>query len=200
MADRPDFTLRPARTDDLPVIMAARKTTFADHHKLLPQVFSDDHNATTDEALIKALLNLGDTSGVLVAEINGTLVGYVIVFWMTGLRRRGHPAEIFDIWVAPDHRRHGIGQALKDAAIAFADREGACELTAQVWAKRAASLALFEGPGRNEHMRKFGIALSTPKVPAPSRRNTRRIGWDGWLILLLGLPIALMAFLSWWTR
>jgi ribosomal protein S18 acetylase RimI-like enzyme len=63
---------------------------------------------------------------VLVAEANGTVVGFVAVSFVPTLS--GLRALINDMAVEPDFRRQGIGGALLEAGIQSADRRGATHL------------------------------------------------------------------------
>jgi GNAT superfamily N-acetyltransferase len=85
----------------------------------------------------------------LVAEVNGAPVGFV-----DGAGQPPHPilehaptASISDLWVEPDHRRHGHGRAL---AIAFRDAAraaGCSRIEVRTLARDARALAFWRALG-----------------------------------------------------
>lgn len=102
---------------------------------------------------------------VLVAEGTDGVAGYI-----AGARIRrwfgGRYADIADLTVAREARRRGVGRALLDAFEASVAGEGARRITATIWARNAASQALFERAG-------FDILRPTN---APLMIATKRIG------------------------
>jgi ribosomal protein S18 acetylase RimI-like enzyme len=63
---------------------------------------------------------------VLVAENQGEIIGFLVLSYVSALT--GLRAWIDDIAVDPLRRRQGIGQALVEAAIQRASRQGATHL------------------------------------------------------------------------
>jgi ribosomal protein S18 acetylase RimI-like enzyme len=84
---------------------------------------------------------------VLVAEVDGRIVGYVELRSPTHLESNGHVQQIRGIAVDPPAQRRGIGRALLDGAITEARRRGARRLTLRVLAPNAAARAAYEASG-----------------------------------------------------
>ena len=86
---------------------------------------------------------------VLVAERDGTVVGYVFG-GMEGfdyMALRGPAALLYDLVVDPAHRREGIGTALLEAAFADLNRRGAPRALLFTAYKNQGAQSLFERAG-----------------------------------------------------
>jgi ribosomal protein S18 acetylase RimI-like enzyme len=81
----------------------------------------------------------------VVVELNGEPAGLA---WVR-LRDDGQVTEahLYHMWVAPQHRRHGAGRVLVDAAIAWARRLGAGVMLLDVTAGNGAAARLYEAAG-----------------------------------------------------
>ena len=66
---------------------------------------------------------------LLVAEVNGHVVGYALAFRLLTLFANGLVAELQELMVAPEQRNRGIGQQLVQEVLERARRAGAVELT-----------------------------------------------------------------------
>jgi ribosomal protein S18 acetylase RimI-like enzyme len=60
---------------------------------------------------------------------------------------QGDEAEMFAVWVAPDHRRHGAGVALVEFAAQWARSHGAKLLKAGVFNDNTGALAFYRSTG-----------------------------------------------------
>lgn len=56
-------------------------------------------------------------------------------------------AHLYQMWVAPHCRRHGVGRALVDAAASWARAEGARQFELDVTSDNQAAIRLYEGAG-----------------------------------------------------
>jgi ribosomal protein S18 acetylase RimI-like enzyme len=84
-----------------------------------------------------------ELDGVLVAELEDGIAGYVKLGPALPLESARHVLEIKALAVSPAHRRRGIGRALMDAAIREARTAGARKLTLRVLAHNADARALY---------------------------------------------------------
>ena len=82
-----------------------------------------------------------DSRALLVAENDGAVVGTLILGW------DGWRAHLYRMAVRPDHRRHGVGRALLDAAEERAREVGARRLDAQVDDGNEVGVAFWAGLG-----------------------------------------------------
>jgi 8-oxo-dGTP diphosphatase len=82
---------------------------------------------------------------VLVAEVDGQVVGFLALSFFSGLS--GLRAMIDDLAVDPPYRRQGIGAALVEAAIQWADRRGATHLLVDTAKGDAAARDFYQACG-----------------------------------------------------
>ncbi|WP_460273773.1 GNAT family N-acetyltransferase [Celeribacter sp. ULVN23_4] len=92
---------------------------------------------------------------LLVAEVNGIVIGYVALVGGLQINPAERTMEMHHIYVEPDHRRQGVGRALSSSAMATARALG-CETLSVAVARttdgaKAAYRALgFEKPASNK--------------------------------------------------
>jgi GNAT superfamily N-acetyltransferase len=120
-------TIRLFTPDDAKAV-AALWESLVDFHQTLDK---DLPRATSGGGRIyveRMVSRIGDADTlVLVAEIDGHVVGYVlgaIVDLVPDMFEREMCGFIADIFVEPDHRRHGIGRMLIDAVLDWFRSEG----------------------------------------------------------------------------
>jgi ribosomal protein S18 acetylase RimI-like enzyme len=80
----------------------------------------------------------------LFAEMGGAVAGLA---WGRIERSDRHRAYLFQMWVAPEHRGHGVGRALVDAVAAWAASRGARSLELTVTCGNTAAIRLYESAG-----------------------------------------------------
>jgi ribosomal protein S18 acetylase RimI-like enzyme len=85
--------------------------------------------------------------GMLVAEEDDEVVGYVALGRRTPLKSNRHVADIRGLAVAPRCQGRGLGRALVAAAVDAARARGARKLTLRVLGPNAAARALYESCG-----------------------------------------------------
>ncbi|MBV9449804.1 MAG: GNAT family N-acetyltransferase [Streptosporangiaceae bacterium] len=83
----------------------------------------------------------------LVAEVNGAVVGYVVVKPVTPLKENAHVSGIAGLAVIPDARGRGVASALLAAAEQHARDHGARKLSLRVLSSNDAALRLYERCG-----------------------------------------------------
>lgn len=84
---------------------------------------------------------------VLVAEVDGAVVGYAKLGPSTRLPSREHVLDLNGLTVDPNRRRIGAGRMLVDAAVEEARNRGARKLSLRVLAGNTGARALYEACG-----------------------------------------------------
>jgi ribosomal protein S18 acetylase RimI-like enzyme len=88
-----------------------------------------------------------ELDGVLVAELEDGIAGYVKVGQALPIEASRHVLEIKGLAVSAAHRRRGVGRALVHAAIAAARDAGGLRLTLRVLAHNEGARALYAACG-----------------------------------------------------
>lgn len=84
---------------------------------------------------------------VLVAEVDGGVVGYAKLGRSTKLLSREHVLDLNGLTVDPNRRRIGVGRALVEASIEAARNRGARKLSLRVLGGNTGARALYEACG-----------------------------------------------------
>ncbi|MFJ8541843.1 GNAT family N-acetyltransferase [Streptomyces sp. NPDC093586] len=129
--------IRPARPEDEQPLRVLDRTTWSYQHAVAPPPGPDDpffreHAGPADH---------------LVAELDGTLVGYVRLGFPTPLASNAHVRQIRGLAVAEAARGNGVGRALVRAAVEEARRLGARRITLRVLGHNTAARGLYESEG-----------------------------------------------------
>jgi GNAT superfamily N-acetyltransferase len=114
--------VRAARTDDIDDVVAAYDWLFAPPGSQPPMWDA----AAAAERLAETID--GDAAEVFVADVDGTIVGFVTVYDEFNSVRFGHRAWVEDLAVDPEQRSRGTGKALLDTAKDWARERGASHL------------------------------------------------------------------------
>ena len=80
----------------------------------------------------------------LIAELNGSVVGYIRLKAPTRLPENAHVMQVQGLAVHPSARRRGIGAMLLDAAVQRLRERGTRKLTLRVLSTNTAAIALYE--------------------------------------------------------
>jgi ribosomal protein S18 acetylase RimI-like enzyme len=100
-----------------------------------------------------------DPDALLVAEINGAVVGTIIVGW------DGWRCHLYRLVVDLDFRRLGVAQALGAAALDRARDVGAVRLDASVDPENEPAIRFWESQGYSmDHDRRWSIAVDNVKA------------------------------------
>ena len=91
-----------------------------------------------------------DESAVLVAEQDGTAVGFTQLYPMFSSVRMARIWILNDLYVAEHARRGGVAHGLLDAAAQFAREDGAARLMLETGRDNAAARALYQAAGWSE--------------------------------------------------
>lgn len=112
----------------------------------------DEHPSLPAFRRLQAARRAGANQRGLGAYRAGVLVGMAVVVREERKKAR-HRAHLFSVYVAPEARRSGVGQALVEAAIEAARELGAEQLELAVSAGNAPALGLYERLG----FRRWGL-------------------------------------------
>ncbi len=115
--------VRTARPDDIPRVLAFW--------------WEAAERTSTDSADALTGLLHRDPGALMVAEADGHIIGSVIAGW------DGWRGSVYRLAVAPDHRRHGLGRALLQAAEDHLAEFGALRSHAIVVATNARAVAFW---------------------------------------------------------
>ncbi|HEV2370409.1 MAG TPA: GNAT family N-acetyltransferase [Acidimicrobiales bacterium] len=135
---RPLWTLRSARVEDAEAVVALWEA-------------ADAEPTLTDEPTSVAALSAYDPEALIVAEVDGDVVGSLIVGF------DGWRANLYRLAVHPRVRRHGLGLALVAEAEARLTKRGARRANALVVADHLHAVRFWEaaGYGRDPRMGRY---------------------------------------------
>jgi ribosomal protein S18 acetylase RimI-like enzyme len=129
------MTIRPATSDDHDRMVALDAATWGPLTTPAPRPTDVDLFARRRPA------------DHLVAEVDGEVVGYVVLGAPTPLPSNRHVMEIQGLAVHPDATGRGVGAALVQAAIAEARRRGARKVRLRVLGHNTRARRLYERAG-----------------------------------------------------
>ncbi|GAA5214772.1 GNAT family N-acetyltransferase [Streptomyces thinghirensis] len=129
--------IRRARSDDEQPLRLLDLATWSYQHAVSPppepdQAFFSERSGPADH---------------LVAELDGTVVGYVRLGFPTPLASNSHVRQIRGLAVSDAARGNGAGRALVRAAVEEARRLGARRITLRVLGHNTAARKLYESEG-----------------------------------------------------
>jgi GNAT superfamily N-acetyltransferase len=130
--------IRPARHDEAPALAAAYEWLFAPPG-IRPPGWEAARACTRLERLVAA-----DDATMLVADVDGEVVGICSIYLDVPSVRFGQRAWVEDLAVHPDHRSAGHGKALLDAAKGWARERGATHLELDSGEARADAHRFYE--------------------------------------------------------
>ncbi len=142
------YGLRPARTSDEPAIWrATMETVWRD----VPEDERDGLDRARFEARFReyaADFVEGRRGERFVAEdAEGRFLGYMILGEITPFTSPRPVGFVYDIWVAPEHRRRGVGRSLLREAERWARAKGYAAIKLEVADANAPAAALYRSAG-----------------------------------------------------
>jgi GNAT superfamily N-acetyltransferase len=124
---------------------------------LLAAQFADHSLAPPDDALaagVARLVTAPELGRIVVAEVDGVVVGVAVLSWVFTLEHGGRGAWLDELYVAPAHRGRGIGRALLHAARECATAAGAVAMDLEVEVGHERVESLYERAGFVRHQRR----------------------------------------------
>jgi GNAT superfamily N-acetyltransferase len=121
--------------DDMPVATDASDIPEPDDVILTPEIFTRDIFGT------KPLAH------VLIAEQGGETVGYLMYHFGYWPADAAPSLHVVDLFVRPVARKHGIGRALMEEALAVLRKRGGQRLLWTVWEENHPAIAFYERLG-----------------------------------------------------
>jgi GNAT superfamily N-acetyltransferase len=136
--------VREAADGDIAAIAAAV-------HALLVELGGSPPSLAALRETARVLLRDPDAGTLLIAEVDGALVGVLAASWPLALHARGRYALIQDLWVDPARRGERIGGELLSALFALARSRGIARvevgLPREDYAGLAATAAFYRANG-----------------------------------------------------
>ena len=163
-------TLRPARDDDAPRLVAAYEWLFAP-----PGSRSPGWDPAVAEQRLRNVI-AAEGSEVIVAQDGGDLVGLCTVYRDIHSVRFGDRAWVEDLAVHPGHRSRGIGKALLDAAKGWARERGASHLELDSGLARPDAHRFYERERPSWTSMSFGWMLTSSRQQPPGPEGPRGPG------------------------
>jgi ribosomal protein S18 acetylase RimI-like enzyme len=133
--------VRPARLTDDTALMRLESAAWSAEAGF-PSVF--ERVTATDAPFFRAD---NPPEAHLVAELNGSVVGYIRIKAPTHLPENAHVMQVQGLAVHPSARRRGIAAMLLTAAVQRTRERGARKLTLRVLSTNTGAIALYERLG-----------------------------------------------------
>lgn len=149
---RPEPDLRPASGADAPAVLSLLAAQLAEHRIAI----DGDRLASA----IAAVLSDGGLGRLLVAAVEGEIVGVAYVSFTFTLEHGGRVAWLEELYVTPSRRGRGIGRALLGRVLDLARSERCHAVDLEVDEDHQRVAALYERHGFE---------------PLPRRRMSRRL-------------------------
>ena len=143
-------TVRTATSADLPRMGRLGALLVDEHYAFDAQRFIASRPRTpADYAIVLAAQLEKPDVAVLVAELNGDVIGYALaaVEGYDYMALRGPAGVLHDIIVEPQYRDQGIGRMLLDATLAFLKRSGVPRVVLTTAEGNAPAQRLFDDAG-----------------------------------------------------
>jgi ribosomal protein S18 acetylase RimI-like enzyme len=142
-------TYREATEADLQAICALGEEVNAVHHAAFPAIFAGPGPADRDAAHWRSSIGRDDAT-TFVAEVSGSLVGFVTVSIVSeshSLLRPMRFGRVGSVGITASQRGRGIGRELMQRAQDWVARQGGVEMRLNVWAFNTHALHVYEELG-----------------------------------------------------
>ena len=137
------YEITALEKESLLKVAVLHKQTMKRHHEILPKFFPQQYNNYEAVKVIrpffsKPILPFGTINKAFGWRQRGSLRAYVL------LTIEKKKANIYDIAVERRYQHAGIGEAMLEFIVEFAQKQNIQELSATVWRGNSASMKLFE--------------------------------------------------------
>lgn len=155
-----DVRTRLATLDDYAGFAEVAREVHEHHVAAIPGVFRSVEVAVPEDYFEQ--LVTGEDSDVIVAEIDGEIVGYAVLLHRRSARDILVPRTfgwIENVGVAEAHRREGIGRMLIEACAARGKERGAASLELDCWEANQEGIAFYTSIGMHVTRRWFAMDI-----------------------------------------
>ncbi|HEX5971508.1 MAG TPA: GNAT family N-acetyltransferase [Gemmatimonadaceae bacterium] len=141
----PALTIRPFGDDEWPLYREVRLRALHDSPDAYGSLLDLEAGLSDDDWAERLVRGVRSTSELpMIAECEGAPCGLA---WVRLDDDAPDTAHLYQMWVAGDQRRQGVGRALVDAAATWARVMGAQQLELDVTCNNEAAIRLYEGAG-----------------------------------------------------
>jgi ribosomal protein S18 acetylase RimI-like enzyme len=166
--DRDSAVVRPLAAHEWALYRALRLRALLDAPEAFCSTLAEEETRTDEDWAWR--LNLGASSGrdlPLMAQVAGVPAGLA---WAKADAGEPSCVNLFQVWVAPEYRGHGVATALLAAALAWARARGARAMQLGVACGNEAAHKLYERAGFHD------IGQPEPQRPgSPRMEQTMRL-------------------------
>ena len=146
--------VRAARTDEVERLIPLYEWLFA-----APGTRPSSWDERRAAVALRQAIESHDSCVLVAAAPDGELVGFLTAYQDLHSVRFGYRAWVEDLAVDPEHRSHGIGKSLLDAAKAWARERGATHLELDSALARADAHRFYEREGAQYKSFTYGWEL-----------------------------------------
>lgn len=154
--DEGSYTIRPAQPDDASAVVALTKEQITYHNKFLSES-EQETPQFTKKRFLKDGFGENAAFHMLVAEVNGKVMGYLMYFPYYSLWDAHRVLHVHDIYVSPICRGKGLGKKLLAYAAQIARDGGFKSLMWNVHRKNQSALKLYESIGAETYTGDFEV-------------------------------------------
>jgi ribosomal protein S18 acetylase RimI-like enzyme len=146
-------SIRSATDKDVPSLLSLLRE-FAEYENLL------DALEVNEPRLRAGLFGDGSPAEALIAEYGGDAIGYAIFFPNFASFRGQRGIYLEDIYIQPEHRRHGVGEMMLRQLAAIGASRGMVRIDFVVLDWNTSAIAFYKGLGAdmNESERHFRLS------------------------------------------
>lgn len=121
--------VRESDADDLARLRAEARTSAAERRGGAALISRDHPSIVTDHLVETALDGASDVT-LIVGTLDDMVAGYVLVR-LVEAEESERVASVVELWVTPDARKLGVGEAMMGLVLDWADERGCVELDAE---------------------------------------------------------------------